>query len=112
MPSSELNNKTLTGFEELNYDEEFYFQWHITNECNLRCRHCYQESYIKENIDITRLTEIADQLCNALNKWKKKGSFSITGGEPLMNSEILFQLLDHLETRNIDRIDLPAGMGR
>ncbi|MGA2408526.1 MAG: radical SAM protein [Bacteroidales bacterium] len=106
MSSSELNNKSLTDFEELNYEEEFYFQWHITNECNLRCRHCYHESYIKENIDITRLTEIADQLCNALDKWKKKGSFSITGGEPLMNSEILFQLLDHLETRNIDRIDL------
>jgi AdoMet-dependent heme synthase len=106
MSSGELNKKTLTGFEELNYDEEFYFQWHITNECNLRCKHCYHESYVKEDINISKLTEIADQLCNALNKWKKKGSFSITGGEPLMNSEILFKLLDQLETRDIDRIDL------
>jgi MoaA/NifB/PqqE/SkfB family radical SAM enzyme len=52
------------------------------------------------------LIQIADKLCNALDKWKKKGSFSITGGEPLMNSENLFGLLDHLETRDIDRIDL------
>ena len=93
-------------FEELNYDEEFYFQWHITNECNLRCKHCYHESYVKENIDINQLLKVGDQLCNALDKWKKKGSFSITGGEPLMNSDILFKLLDYLETRNIDRIDL------
>ena len=25
--------------------EEFYFQWHFTNHCNLRCSHCYQEGY-------------------------------------------------------------------
>ncbi len=24
--------------------EIFNFQWHITNRCNLRCRHCYQEN--------------------------------------------------------------------
>ena len=41
-----------------------------------------------------------------IDKWKKKGSFSITGGEPLMNPEFLFQLLDYLENRNVDRIDL------
>jgi len=98
MPSHNSNGKSPGGFEELNYDEEFYFQWHITNECNLRCRHCYHESYLKEDIDIIRLTGIADQLCNALDKWKKKGSFSITGGEPLMNSEILFQLFHYFYT--------------
>ncbi|HUX56641.1 MAG TPA: radical SAM protein [Bacteroidales bacterium] len=106
MPSDKSNSKIPTGFEELNYDEEFYFQWHITNECNLRCKHCYHESYLKEDINISKLTQIADQLCNALDKWKKKGSFSITGGEPLMNPEILFQLLDNLENRNVDKIDL------
>ena len=36
-----VNKEGNPIFEELNYDEEFYFQWHITNECNLRCRHCY-----------------------------------------------------------------------
>jgi AdoMet-dependent heme synthase len=106
MSLNELGNKKISSFEELNYDEEFYFQWHITNECNLRCKHCYHESYVKENIDIDKLLKVGDQLCSALEKWGKKGSFSITGGEPLMNSEILFQLLDHLENRNIDRIDL------
>ncbi|MCJ7446543.1 MAG: radical SAM protein [Bacteroidales bacterium] len=106
MSIDDLTGKSNSVFEELNYDEEFYFQWHITNECNLRCKHCYHESYEKDDVNIKRLIEIADHLCFALNKWGKKGSFSITGGEPLMNSEILFQLLDHLETRNIDRIDL------
>jgi MoaA/NifB/PqqE/SkfB family radical SAM enzyme len=37
MPSGNSTGKNHSDFEELNYDEEFYFQWHITNECNLRC---------------------------------------------------------------------------
>jgi len=28
---------------------EFGFQWHITNRCNLRCSHCYQEDYSGSN---------------------------------------------------------------
>jgi AdoMet-dependent heme synthase len=106
MSISGSKTNSSKSFEELNYDEEFYFQWHITNECNLRCKHCYHESYIREDIDINQLLKIGDQLCNALEKWKKKGSFSITGGEPLMNPDLLFQLLDYLETRNTYRIDL------
>lgn len=106
MTLSVLNSKTSENFEELNYDEEFYFQWHITNECNLRCKHCYHESYVKEETDIKKLIAIADQLSDALEKWGKKGSFSLTGGEPLVNTEILFQLLDYLENRRIDKIDI------
>ena len=37
MPSHNSNSKSTCGIEELNYDEEFNFQLHITNECNLRC---------------------------------------------------------------------------
>jgi len=106
MSSGELNDKLLTGFEELNYDEEFYFQWHITNECNLRCKHCYHSSYNDNKIKIEDLLKVGNDLCNAMEKWGKKGSFSITGGEPLVHPEIFFRLLDYLETKNIDRIDL------
>lgn len=28
-----------------NLNNVFYFQWHITDACNLRCSHCYQENY-------------------------------------------------------------------
>lgn len=29
--------------QELTIDEEFYFQWHLTERCNRACRHCYQD---------------------------------------------------------------------
>jgi len=59
----------------LNYNDEFYFQWHITNECNLRCKHCYHETYNKDGLSSKNLIKIGNHLCDALEKWNRKGSF-------------------------------------
>jgi radical SAM protein with 4Fe4S-binding SPASM domain len=76
---------------------EFYFQWHITNRCNFRCVHCYQEDYsISYEMSLGELKSVADKLIQALYKWKKKGRIAITGGEPLVKRE-LFPLLEYLE---------------
>ena len=84
---------------ELNYENEFYFQWHITDSCNLRCKHCYHESYTHNGLKIGQLLEIGTHLCDAVKRWGKIGSFSITGGEPFIRKNAVFQLLDLLETR-------------
>ena len=53
---------------------EFYIQWHITDRCNLRCPHCYQEEYnSKSELSLIDLHKIADQITLALKKWKMKG---------------------------------------
>ena len=77
---------------------QFGFQWHITNRCNLRCTHCYQQDYSDSNeLDFTGLKRIADEIIVTLRKWGKKGDIAITGGEPLMKQEI-FPLINYLET--------------
>ena len=77
--------------------DEFYIQWHITDRCNLRCPHCYQEVYnSKSELSLSDLRKIADQITNALKKWKKKGRIALTGGEPFLKSEI-FPLMEYLE---------------
>jgi radical SAM protein with 4Fe4S-binding SPASM domain len=69
---------------------KFYFQWHITDVCNLRCSHCYQENYsAKSELYLKELKVIADSLFSTLSKWGKKGDFSITGGEPLIRKDLL-----------------------
>jgi len=96
-------------FEKLSentHEEEFYFQWHITNECNLRCKHCYHSDYIDDSLNIDQLLLIGNHLCDAAQKWGKKASFSLTGGEPFSNSKNIFSLLDLLEKRNVDRVDI------
>jgi radical SAM protein with 4Fe4S-binding SPASM domain len=68
----------------------FYFQWHITDACNLRCSHCYQQNYSpKTELSLQNLKTIADGIFSTLSKWNKKGDVSITGGEPLIRKDLL-----------------------
>ena len=84
----------------MTYTEEqennFNFQWHINEKCNLRCSHCYQEEYASLNeMSFDELKLVADNLVRALKKWNKKGKIAITGGEPFLKKE-LFPLLKYL----------------
>lgn len=76
--------------------EEFYFQWHFTNSCNLRCAHCYQEGYCHEDLSCEQLLVIANQITTALRKWNMLGRISLTGGEPFL-SPFLLRLVGYLE---------------
>ena len=81
--------------------EEFYFQWHFMNSCNLRCAHCYQEDYYYEDLPLDKLMQIGNQITTALRKWNMLGRISLTGGEPFLSPYIL-TLIDFLE--NADEI--------
>ena len=76
--------------------EEFYFQWHFMNSCNLRCAHCYQEGYHYEDLPLDKLMQIGSQITTALKKWNMLGRISLTGGEPFLSPHIL-TLVDFLE---------------
>jgi len=81
-------------------DKKFYFQWHITNRCNLRCSHCYQDKYSGENeLSFDEMKGMSDRIFLAMKKWNKKADFSITGGEPFIRKD-LFELLDYLDNSN------------
>jgi radical SAM protein with 4Fe4S-binding SPASM domain len=77
-------------------EEPFYIQWHITNLCNLRCSHCYQDDFSrKDDLEWPALKSICDNLLRALKAWKRTACVHLTGGEPLLSPE-LFPLLDYL----------------
>jgi len=97
-----------TNRDELYAGDEFYFQWHITEKCNLRCKHCYHDRYTSNNeLKIDELIFIADKIDATLNKWDKIGTISITGGEPFIVKEKLFPLLRHLNTfESINHFDI------
>jgi len=86
---------------------EFGFQWHITDRCNLRCAHCYQEDYSGSNeLDLDGLKHVADEIIRTLSKWDKRGDIAITGGEPLLKEE-MFPLIHYLESANeISSLDI------
>jgi len=63
-------------------DETFHIQWHITNSCNLRCTHCYQENFTSEkDISFKFLKEIFTNVENFLKEKNKKLVLDLTGGE-------------------------------
>ncbi len=86
---------------------DFGFQWHITDRCNLRCTHCYQEDYSgSDELGLDGLKRIADEIISTLSKWNKRGDIAITGGEPLLKEE-MFPLIHYLEsTDEISSLDI------
>lgn len=68
-------------------------QWHLSENCNLKCLHCYQENHKPIQLEFDKLVIIYKQFKDLLNKKKMKGHINITGGEPLCNP-YLFKLLD------------------
>jgi radical SAM protein with 4Fe4S-binding SPASM domain len=83
------------------YNEEkpktFYFQWHVIETCNLRCAHCYQESFAFKDLPDDQIMKIAHIMEVTLEKWKRSGRVSLTGGEPFLRKDLLLKLLDFFE---------------
>jgi len=77
--------------------DPFYIQWHITNLCNLHCKHCYQEDFSKKyDLDWGGLKKISNNILGTLNQWNQTATIHLTGGEPLLKQE-LFPLLKDLD---------------
>lgn len=73
--------------------KRFVLQWHLSENCNLKCLHCYQENHKPIQLKYEQLVEIYNQFKFLLKKINMKGHINITGGEPLCNPH-LFKLLD------------------
>lgn len=86
---------------------DFYIQWHITNKCNLRCKHCYQDDYTTSNeLSFDEFVIVADKIFSTLHTWNKLGDFSVTGGEPFLHSRI-FDILDYINSSgDVSRLDI------
>ena len=83
--------------EDLGTLDEFYFQWHITERCNKHCRHCYQNGHPSSDLPLSDLHTILERFDEALTKWDRKGSLSLTGGEPYLRESEMQSLMDRID---------------
>ncbi len=93
--------------------DHLLLQWHITDQCNLRCRHCYQEDYKESGPEFQHLLGILDQyeiLLSSLGGSGRgtRGQINITGGEPFVRNDFL-QLLQEIRGRGIPFAILTNG---
>ena len=99
-------NKKNTN--EPSMENEFYFQWHITERCNWRCKHCYHEDYKQEGeLSSIQLISIIEKFEEALAAWGKKAAVSVTGGEPWIRADDVKNILERIEgSPYFNRVDL------
>lgn len=77
-------------------NQRFVLQWHLSEACNLKCLHCYQENHIPISLSYTQLIKILEQYKELLKKLKVKGHINLTGGEPLC-SPYFFKILEEFK---------------
>ncbi|TKJ22610.1 MAG: hypothetical protein CEE42_12670 [Promethearchaeota archaeon Loki_b31] len=66
----------------------------LTSQCNLRCIHCYLDSY--KNSESLRIPEFKNFVLESLNNkfLSKKANFAILGGEPLLAKEKVIKIAE------------------
>ena len=76
--------------------KSFHLQWHITERCNLHCKHCYSDpKFLKNELESSDLVKILEKFIKQVQIWqlpKETVRISFTGGEPFVKKEF-FQLL-------------------
>jgi len=70
-------------------------QWHITERCNLRCAHCYQDNYARNELSFADLLKVLAQFKNLLATLSQRAGkplhahITVTGGEPFARRDFL-----------------------
>ncbi len=78
----------------------------VTHRCNLRCRHCYNESGSGSRKELTddQLLRITKQIANLPVE-----SVCLSGGEPLIRSNILISLVKELKDSGVGTISMTSN---
>ncbi len=79
-----------------------YLQLHITEKCNLNCKHCYLGRKSKKSMDIELAKRIVDEFSEIGLK------LIITGGEPLLYENI-WEFLEYARKKDIRIVVLSNG---
>lgn len=93
---------------------DFLIQWHLTQRCNLRCKHCYQKPFQKDEMSLPEIIGAVDELSDTFEAWAKaygiefSPSFNVTGGEPFLRPD-LFKILEYIGDRGFETYLLSNG---
>jgi selenobiotic family peptide radical SAM maturase len=78
--ASPLNEHTDESFISASV---FTLQWHVTQACDLHCKHCYDRSE-RRSLSLTQALKILEDLYDFCKSRNVRGQVSFTGGNPLL----------------------------
>jgi selenobiotic family peptide radical SAM maturase len=68
--------------------EVFTMQWHITQACDLHCKHCYDRTN-RESLALDRALQLLDEFREFCRGRFVQGQVTFTGGNPLLHPHFL-----------------------
>jgi len=93
---------------------DFFIQLHITERCNLRCSHCYQDGNRAGEMTLGEIISIMDEVSELIAAWDEaysvqfESSFTVTGGEPFLRSDFS-AILGAMNQKGFDTYILTNG---
>jgi len=81
-------------------------QWHLTRNCDQRCKHCYMynensHQLEKEELPLKDCFKIIDDLVSTSQKWQTNSRINFSGGDPLLRKDF-FKILAYAAQFKID----------
>lgn len=83
----------------------FSFQWHITDECDQRCKHCYiysgKELKAQRSMSWDSMLTVVENCQRMSDSFGRTPYFYLTGGDPLLHPKF-WDLLEYLKKLEIE----------
>lgn len=93
---------------------EFFVQWHLTENCNLWCKHCYQGERSTDELPLPAIKKGIAEVSDMIKEWSDAyeiaflPSMNITGGEPFLRRD-LFEILQEIKGQGFETYLLTNG---
>ncbi len=93
---------------------DFFIQWHLTENCNLACKHCYQGERSREELPLPEMKKVVGEVSDMIKDWSDaygvafSSSMNITGGEPFLKKD-LFKILGEIKKQGFKTYVLTNG---
>ncbi|HEY3352272.1 MAG TPA: radical SAM protein [Polyangia bacterium] len=71
------------------FGARFVVQWHLTDRCNLRCRHCYHEGPPRPALDPAARRAVLAEVAEFLARRGLRGRIHFAGGEPFADTDLV-----------------------
>lgn len=85
-------------------EQYFSFQWHITDECDQRCKHCYifaeNTGKCPDRMTRTQMEAVLQNCRDFCEKFGRQPYFYLTGGDPILHPEF-WTLLEMFKAEDI-----------
>ncbi len=82
-PETHFPKAGSEGWQRHLQSNHFTLQWHVTQACDLHCKHCYDRSEISP-LTLEQGITILDQFRDFVLKKNVRGQVTFTGGNPLL----------------------------